>query len=53
VGYIIAGSINMIAFKTPWQEAFSNEKLITGFIAIALGVFFIVKSRKPKAEIDS
>jgi len=46
VGYLLAGSINMVAFDKTWKQAFSEKELVYSFIGIAISIFIISRLRR-------
>ena len=48
VGYILGGTINILAFNKTWDEAFSEKELIFGFVGIAISIFIILRLKRIK-----
>lgn len=46
VGYLVAGLINMLAFDKDWTEAYSDQKLLIGFVGIAISIFIILRTKR-------
>lgn len=52
VGYLIAGTINMVAFDKPWKAAFSQTELLAGFAGIAISLVIIRRLKRRPKESD-
>jgi len=48
VGYILGGTINMLAFNKTWNEAFSEKELIFSFVGIAVSILIILRLKRTK-----
>ena len=46
VGYLVAGFINMLTFDKDWTEAYSDQKLLIGFVGIAISIFIILRTKR-------
>lgn len=51
-GYLLAGTVNMIAFDKSWQEAFSDEKILAGLAGIAISIYLIRRSKRKKIDSE-
>jgi hypothetical protein len=52
VGYLLAGTLNMLAFDKTWQEAFSERELVFGFVGIAISIFIILRLKRKASKVN-
>ena len=48
IGYLFAGLMNMLIFEKSFQEAFTNDTLLTSFAGVVVSVFLYWKYIKTK-----
>ena len=45
-GYFIAGFLNMAFTGAKWSEAFTDEKLLTGVVGIAVSYWLYIRNKR-------